>query len=321
MINCYYYAPHNHTLLSSHIREDFARMRDLGTEIVSFCVQEEQMTNWHQKRLHNTVDLAHEAGLAVHAVPNRWAGLVAGWLDGFGRFTLDNYDTLIRDKQGKIRTTQEGNYEMTSCTQNPKVREHMKQSIITLMNHYAFDGVIWDEPHSDVCYCEHCLKAADGEPTPIWQYAQTARFFDELSAQILVIKPQTAISCFTMPESEGLFHALTKTEHIEYLGSDGHVRSQDHVMHRMKTSIFEAYEKFAPQVHAAKKKTFFLLEAQRHRDEDLEDYCINIEKAFQLPIDHLMYYYSAHEMSLKNESAFNDATWRALLNRSKRPKR
>ena len=55
-----------------------------------------------------------------------------------------------------------------------------------------------------------------------------------------------------------------------------------------------------------------LLEAQRHRDEDLDDYLSNVERAFSLPMGHLMFHYSAHEMSSKNERVFNQATWAAV---------
>ena len=54
------------------------------------------------------------------------------------------------------------------------------------------------------------------------------------------------------------------------------------------------------------------MEAQRHRDADLDDYLQIIDKAFNLPMDHLMFYYSAHELSLENEEAFNNATWDAV---------
>jgi len=59
IINCYYYAPHNHTLLDEHLGSDLARIADLGTDTVSVCVQESQLTNWHQQRLRNVVDQIH----------------------------------------------------------------------------------------------------------------------------------------------------------------------------------------------------------------------------------------------------------------------
>ena len=45
IINCDYYAPHNHTLLSEHLEADLARIADFGTDAVSVCVQESQLTN------------------------------------------------------------------------------------------------------------------------------------------------------------------------------------------------------------------------------------------------------------------------------------
>jgi len=86
----------------------------------------------------------------------------------------------------------------------------------------------------------------------------------------------------------------------------------------MKGTIFESYQKFDPLLQDAGKKTFFLLEAQRHRDEDLHNYLDNVEKAFALPMDHLMYYYSAHEMSPENERIFNQATWECVRRISSR---
>lgn len=315
-INCYYYAPHNHTMLARHMKDDFAHMRDLGTDTVSLCVQEEQLANWHQGRLHNVLDLAHGAGLAVHAVPNRWAGLVAGWLDGFGRFTLDHADTIIRDQAGRPRMTKDGNGEMQSCTQHPAVREHLERAIHVMMTTYDFDGIIWDEPHACACYCDRCRSASGDAVTPAWQEEQTANFLDAMSAYAKTFKADMVISCFVMPHCDGLLRALLKTRDIDRLGSDGHIRSRAHAMHRMKGTIFEAHEAMFPLLVAAGKKTFFLLEAQRHRDEDLADYISVVDQAFTLPMDHLMYYYSAHEMSVAREAEFNRATWNALKRRT-----
>ena len=80
----------------------------------------------------------------------------------------------------------------------------------------------------------------------------------------------------------------------------------------MKGTIFEAHAKFYPQIKRAGKQAFFLLEAQRHRDEDLDNYLKNVNRAFSLPMDQLMYYYSAHEMPTENEQVFNEATWNAV---------
>ena len=110
---------------------------------------------------------------------------------------------------------------------------------------------------------------------------------------------------------------LAETDHIDYMGSDGHLRSNDHVMHRMKNTIFKAHGVFYPKLTAAGKKTFFLIEGQRHRNEDLQNYLDNLERAFSLPMDHLMYYYSAHEMTPDKELVFNRETWNMVAQLTK----
>ena len=200
---------------------------------------------------------------------------------------------------------------MVSCVNHPKVIEHIRDSVSKMFKLFDFDGLIWDEPHSRVCHCEHCT-ALNPKPTEEWSHVRFASFIDEMSLHAKQQKAGAIISLFTQPHQGKLLKALLKTEHVEYLGSDGHIRSNDHQMHRMKGTIFQAHEEFAPMLRQANKKTFFLLEAQRHRDEDLENYLENLDQAFNLPMDHRMYYYSAHEMSPNNETIFNKATWSAV---------
>lgn len=308
LIDCYYYAPHNHSLLLTHLREDLARMANLGCQAVSLCVQEGQLTNWHQQRLRTVVDEAHRAGLKVHAVPNRWAGLVAGWLDGFGEDSLRHLDWVIRTPDGAMDLA--CRYPV-GCTQHPGVAEHVMRTLDLMLDRFAFDGVIWDEPRSPlVCHCARCRAAAPGgTPTAAWQAERTAAFFDRMSAHAKARRPGLTTALFVMPECGELLRACLAARHIDHLGSDGHLRSTGHRMHRMKRTIFEAYDEYAPLLAAAGRKSFFLIEAQRHRDEDLDDYLAQLERAFTLPMDHLMWYYSAHELSAANEDRFNEATW------------
>jgi hypothetical protein len=315
LINCYYYAPHNHTLLADHMKRDLEHMAYLGTDIVSFCVQESQLVNWHQQRLRNTVELIHSFGMKAHVVPNRWAGLLAGWLDGFGDFTVDHRDTWVRDRDGNVRMTS----RKASCTQSPAVKEHFENNLRLMLEMFDFDGLIWDEPTiAGACYCEYCRSSSPlGEPTDSWQRKQLACFLDEMSLAAKRIRPQLTISLFAESGDLDFAQELTGTRYIDYIGSDGHVRSENHQMHRMKTTIFTAHSVFYPLMRQSGHKTIFLLEGQRHRDEDLDNYLDNLEKAFHLPMDCLMYYYSAHEMNPNNEAIFNRATWEAVqtLNR------
>lgn len=282
LLNCYYYAPHNHTLLGKHLRADLEHMRALGVDAISLCVQEEQLFNWHSRRLRNVIELARSLGLQVFAVPNRWCGLVAGWLDGYSAWTVQHPHTF------RPGTTPPAVSDPT----HPEVRAHFEHTLRTLLLDYPFDGVVWDEPRS--------------------VQPELVQFLDEMSAYAKSLRPGLTLSLFA--ESGRLETAphYAATRHIDYLGSDGHVRADSHRMHRMKNTIFQAHDVFHPLLTAAGKKTMYLLEAQRHRDEDLEAYLAVLDRAFALPMDQMMFYYSAHEMSAACESRFNDATWAAV---------
>lgn len=307
LVNCYYYAPHNHEMLFSHIRADLDRMRELGCNAVSVCVQESQLENWHWRRLEDFITLAHRAGLEVHAVPNRWAGLFAGWLDGFGPFTVKNIDLLVEDENR--RPLIQG--EMACCINKPGTCEHVEKTLTLMLDRFAFDGVIWDEPHSYLCHCDYCrAKAID---TPAKANEAFAEKIDALSLRAKQLRRDLTVSLFVQPHESALFDALLQhTRHIDYLGSDGHLRSENHRMHRMKDTIFAAHNRYAEKLRRAGRKSLFLIEAQRHRDEDLPDYLRNLDAAFALPMDQMMFYYSAHELSCDLEEQFNLATWDAV---------
>lgn len=306
LINCYYYAPHNHSLLTEHVIYDLDRMKEIGTDIVSVCVQESQLTNWHWKHLDNLIRLAHERDLKVHAVPNRWAGITAGWIDGFSAFSMKSTGLMVENEEGKAVISG----EMVSCINKPGVAEYLHENLNLMLNKFEFDGLIWDEPHAEFCHCEFCRRKGIDS----FEKAQDdfSSFIDRLSLEAKKLKKDFTCSVFVQPHHAELLRALLKTKHIDYIGSDGHLRSPDHKMHRMKTTIFEAYDRYAPLLKASGKKSFFLIEGQRHRDEDLENYLENLPKAFSLPMDQLMYHYTANEMSPECDKIMTEATWLAV---------
>lgn len=328
LINSYYYAPHAHSMRHSQIVEDLEIMKDIGTDIISLCVHDWQMWNWMQPRINRFVQLAHSYGFKVHLVPNRWGGLFAGWIDGFDEFMLANPDVIIQNRDGKPFKSDEGNHCFSGritafgCTQNPKLRAYFFERLLPrLCEAMEFDGIVWDEPHSHVCYCPYCRELApDGEPTREWQFVQTAQFINECSAAIRKnCDRKVTISLFIQPGQTDLLKELVLQPELDYIGSDGFVRSPHrHVQGWEKQDLFTYYDEIDPIIRSAGKKTFYLLEAQNHRDADLEDYLISIERACKLPMDQLMYYFAAHEMSdPENEKRFNQATWDAVRHLSK----
>lgn len=285
LINCYYYGPHNHTLIAKHIEYDLEKMVSLGTEVVSFCLQEKQMTDWDWKRVDNFMKLSQKFGLKVFIVPSRWGGLMAGWMGGISQWMIQNQDAWYKKEEylGMPYVN----------PKHPKVIDHFTYHLKYLIENFAPDGLIWDEPRP-------------------YNEIDVILFLDQMSAYCKSLKPDITISIFA--EAGALHQAdwYCETKHMDYLGSDGHLRSDDYEMHRMKNTIFKAHSVYYPKLKAAGKKTFFLIEGQRHRDENLDNYLENLEKAFSLPMEQLMYYYSAHEMSYKNEEIFNRETWKMV---------
>ena len=200
--------------------------------------------------------------------------------------------------------------EMVSCINKPGVAEYLLDNLRLMLNKFEFDGLIWDEPHAEFCHCEFCRKKGIDS----FEKAQDnfSSFLDMLSLESKQLRENFICSVFVQPHHAELLNALLKTEHIDYIGSDGHLRSPDHKMHRMKPTIFEAYDKYAPLLKDAGKKSFFLLEGQRHRDEDLANYLENLPGAFSLPMDQLMFYYTASEMSPECDKIMTEATWLAV---------
>lgn len=272
LINCYYYNPHNHSLLDQHLDWDMSKIAEIGCDIVSVCVHQMDLVLWPQQRLKNVIASAHKQGLKIHAVPNRWCDIVAGWLPG---------DCGPR-------------WQEDTTPDKQQVREYYQENLKLMLDNFEFDGVIWDEPR------------------PSEDHAKVALFLDEMSEYIKTMAPDTLISLFGASDWLDFAPHLVPTQHIDYLGSDGHVRSNNHQMHRMKPTIFQAHEAFYPVLNGAGKKTMFLLEGQRHRDEDLNNYLTNLDKALALPMDQLMFYYNAHEMSPEKAKVMTEETWKRV---------
>ena len=288
LLNCYYFGPQYHTLLKRHLDFDLEQMASMGTDAVSFCMEEpyaddsQLMLHYHTKVKH-IIDRIHRHGMKVNAVPCRWGRILAGWIDGVSLWTLRNTDTLVNRGDPEVST------DLVCDPNHPKVQEHFRKNLRELVTRFAFDGVVWDEPRP---------PAAD-----------VAHFLDDLSAYAKSLRPELTISLFAEAGTLAFADDLATTQHIDYLGADGHLRSNDHQMARMKNTIFTTHAHFTPILRNAGKKTIFLLEGQRHRDENLDNYLANVERAFSLPMDQLMYYYCAHEMNPENGHKMTEATW------------
>ncbi len=85
-------------VVPAHVRADFSWMAAHGCTAVAVSVYERDI---NRRRLWGLfADEAARAGLALYAVPSRWAGLFAGWPGAPSRFSATRPDTVIRRPDG-----------------------------------------------------------------------------------------------------------------------------------------------------------------------------------------------------------------------------
>lgn len=208
LINCYYYAPHAHSLLIEHQEEDLERMAELGTDIVSFSVRDDELFNWNQQRIINFINLAHKHNLKVHVIPSSFGELTAGWIVGPSSWLLNNPDVWMKPTVVRADPA------------NKKWNRYAKSVLKYLVVDLKVDGIIWDEPRPS-------------------RRRDVFSFLDNMSAYCKVLDPDIKISIFAEAGCLHLADWFCEMQYIDYFGADGHLRSNDHKMHRMKNTILK----------------------------------------------------------------------------------
>lgn len=150
----------------------------------------------------------------MREVPNRWCGLVAGWVDGHSHWASTHPEALLP-----------GSDEIGVCDpQHPAVRSRYEETLRVMLGEFGFDDLIWDEPRSS-------------KPPP--------RCFS-MSAYARSLCPGLVVSFFAEAGRLDTVNHLAATRHIVYVSADGHVRRNGHQIPRMKNTIFTTYETAHP---------------------------------------------------------------------------
>ena len=86
MLSAYYFMGQDLCIVPQHIRNDMSWLAAHGFDAVCVGVHDEQLTDKQPRGLRLLIDLAHDAGIKVYAIPSRWCGLIAGWPTLTGHF-------------------------------------------------------------------------------------------------------------------------------------------------------------------------------------------------------------------------------------------
>lgn len=199
-LNAYYFRHHlytlvPHTLVPRHVRDDMAWMRDIGTDIVSLAILEQDL----YAARHN-VDIicseAERAGMRVYAVPSRWGGLVAGAPKVPSFFAATHPETWILKPDGAPAFSQVSG-PMCSV-HHEATREFFRERLSVLLGQWPIAGIVWDEPKTPGLrdFSASALQKL-GPDAPLEAHTDAvASFFDEAGRHAREVSPQARLGMF-----------------------------------------------------------------------------------------------------------------------------
>ena len=75
ILNAYYFQHHTFSIVPRHVREDMEWMADVGTNAITLAVLEQDLYA-NEANMDLICREADRVGIAVHAVPSRWGGVL-----------------------------------------------------------------------------------------------------------------------------------------------------------------------------------------------------------------------------------------------------
>ncbi len=289
-LTAYYFLGQDLCMVRRHIRDDMTWMADTGTDSVAVGIHEFQLDYGNQQQLDILFDEAERAGLTVHAIPSRWAGLVAGWPPAAGKFAATHPDSWMLDADGmpSFRAFCGG----AICSiHDPATKAFFLNTIDRMLSAWPLKGIIWDEIKvlHEEDHSQHAIRAL-GEPAKgEVQIRHTIDFFSAASRHARARRPDLVISCFVyahMPDD--ILTACASIDELDYFGIDGRCWPGD--APDTKT-LFGNMERATVACGKHGVGTLALIETQTMRAGDAQRTIAHLAAFLERPIGHLLYYY------------------------------
>lgn len=206
---------------SSYLNEMMKWLADHGFNAVSIAVNELDFLK-NANNLKQVFRTAKNHGLAVHAVPSRWGGMVAGVPGVHSGFCIDRPDCCVRNIHGERLVSPIWGYSASVYAK--ETAEQFRKWLVQLFELCPFDGLIWDEPKNfyfiDYSPIACSLRLVDVDME--YEYEKVASFYDEMSTFVKTIRPDVYTSMFVYADSEPLvFEVISRIETLNSFGIDG----------------------------------------------------------------------------------------------------
>ncbi len=305
LLNAYYFRAHMYTMVPSQVREDLQRMADVGTNVVSIAVLEQDL----YAAVENIEIICNEAaklGMEVWAVPSRWGGLLAGAPKVPSMFTILNQDTWTIDEDGSYVSSRWSG--RISSIFHPKTYEFMLETSLKVYETWDIKGIIWDEPKSlNKDFHPLAIEKLGTNATIMDHIWENVDFYSRLNQELKAKHPDKATAMFTYAHMDDeLIYALAQIRGLDIFGCDGRAwgaSDEGAVEGRTlnKTLLDNNGQRFIDAAKKNDKKSLWLIENHNLVDNDIPLLAKGMPEVVKSDVDHLIYYYYPRSLSKPDE--------------------
>ncbi|MGB3852437.1 MAG: hypothetical protein WA958_21150 [Tunicatimonas sp.] len=219
LLNAYYFRAHMYTMVPRQVREDMQWMADLGTDVVSVAVLEQDLF----AAVENIEIICQEAervGMQVFAVPSHRGGMFAGAPKVPSLFSVKNPQTWVLQKDCTPKISKVSG--VTSSVHYPETYDFFCESLAKVLDTWPIRGIMWDEPKSyDYDYSPRAIEKL-GKDAPLEAHRKaTADFHGWLNQFIKENYPDTTTCLFEQAHKGELIPTVAQIPYLDYLGCDG----------------------------------------------------------------------------------------------------
>ena len=292
ILNAYYFRAHMYTMVPRQVREDLQWMADLGTQVVSIAVIEQDLFA-AVENIEIICNEAEKVGIKVYAVPSRWGGLFAGAPKVPSLFSVKNSQTWVLKENGKPLISRVSG--VISSIHYPETLEFFKKSIDKVFKLWNIKGIIWDEPKFfNEDFSPKAIETL-GRNAPRSAHVKAAvNFLSNINGYVKNNYPEMNTCLFAYANiKDDVVEAAARTKGLDTFGCDGRPWSVNDggVAESSQKVLLGPGERFLKAARKNNKNTLWLIENHNMRNEDVEIMDKRLPEVIKKDVDHLIYYY------------------------------
>lgn len=286
----------------AHLRETMAWIASHGFTAVSIAVNEIDFEK-NAFNLRSVFEAAKRHDLAVHAVPSRWGGIVAGVPGIFSGFCMENPGCLVLTRDGAPVVRPSWGYMASLYA--PETFDFFCRMLERLFALCPFDGLIWDEPKSfhTIDFSPMACAVRPQDAGLAFERAQAANFFDRLCAYIRSRFPNVYLSMFVYADSDPqVLDAIAGMEALDCFGIDGNPFIPRRVTDKRLKTLIHTTADIKRRAQAAGKDSLALIESFGLTREENRLMQGEIGSVMRSGMDHLLAYYYGRNNEAPDET-------------------